>query len=127
VDDLLSTGQPEKPQSITEDSDASECWDLIINNMHPGMQAAIDANELESLCFWWSQFRHYAKLMRDPSPNLKEERAVQIMAKDAWAAFDKIAARFGMTPADRAKLELRPPGEGDADPLLAMLTKRGDN
>jgi phage terminase small subunit len=39
--------------------------------------------------------------------------------KAAWFEFDRIAARFGLTPSDRAKLSMNKK-EAD-DPLLKMM------
>ncbi len=127
IDEALSLGTPEKPQCVTDDSEASNLWDLVVSGTHPGMQASIDAPQLESMCFWWSQFRHYSRTMRLPTADIDEERKLMILAKDAWKSFSTIAGQFGMTPSERAKLQLQPEGSGSVDPLLAMLRKRGDN
>ena len=127
VDDLLCLGTPSKPQDVTDNAEASELWDLVIGGTHPSMQAAIDAPALEQLAMSWAAWRHYTRLLFEPNADLKEERAIQILQKDAFGQFDKIAARFGMTPCDRAKLQLQPPGEEKVDPLAIMLQNRSKN
>jgi phage terminase small subunit len=65
--------------------------------------------------------------MRLPTADIDEERKLMILARDAGKAFSEIAIKFGMTPCDRAKLQLQPPGEEKTDPLLAMLKRRSNN
>jgi phage terminase small subunit len=72
-----------------------------------GIVTSADQASLAGLCDWWAQYLAASRALRaiddyaDPSVyRLLNQAAV------AWKSFAGIAAKFGLTPSDRAALRL---------------------
>ncbi|MAT71351.1 MAG: hypothetical protein CMJ58_17715 [Planctomycetaceae bacterium] len=88
---------PAPPDDL--DADALELWTLVATTRTAWLSES-DAPALKSLCECWSlRQRAYAALADDATDKL---------ARCAFTAyqqcFDRLAARFGLTPSDRARL-----------------------
>ena len=125
VDEVLAIGTPEKPSWLT--GPASACWDLVTGKLPENALAAVDAPAMEILCFWFAEFRYCASHLYDPDTEPVDELDLRNRAEKASKQFAASASKFGMTPADRARLELLPAGSKETDPLLLMLQRRSQN
>lgn len=97
--------------------DAQQLWDAIVPMLvQRGVAKEIDAAALELLCFWWGRYQSLRR-KRKESYQLDCRLA---MASKQWQA---LAAKFGLTPADRARLEI-PEGEDPSNPFEAFLKSR---
>ena len=109
-------GSPQMPGGLNDD--ARELWLRVVTQLTRAKVAVeIDSSQLEAMCRWWARYleneRHACEFAHDiEAGDVYEKRA-----KRAWDAFDKVAARFGLTPADRAKLKLPQDNSAKTDPL----------
>jgi phage terminase small subunit len=96
-------GTPRRPARMSKE--AGWLWNLVVQNW----MGELDTAELMTLCDTWELLRAATrKAKRDPcNPELRNS-FVRYKGE-----FDKLAARFGMTPADRAKIRI--PSEEKAD------------
>ena len=78
---------------------------------------AIDSAELYAMCQWWAEYR---KLQL----NTKLEAYKRMCAMSAaYKQFRTIASRFGLTPADRASLDVND-ADQEENPFAALLAGR---
>ncbi len=109
-------GEPERPAGLS--ADAKRHWDEVVPALiAKGVAKAIDAPALAAMCEQWSEYCS-AKQLR--AHDLLEKRQRQMLINAALKAWRDLAARFGMTPVDRAKLEVEPNGQ-EANPFKDML------
>jgi P27 family predicted phage terminase small subunit len=120
-------GTPEKPAGLK--GEASALWDRIVEPLAKQHVArSIDATVLQGMCEWWALYRkaqaELDKLKLTPaktvldSDRLNEARKLQMIASRAWQYFAAAAAKFGLTPVDRARLNV---GEGKESALAKFL------
>jgi phage terminase small subunit len=103
-------GTPEKPANL--DVFGSECWGKLVEPaLRMGIGRGIDAVAVEELCRLYSFYRRSCEKAQT-NPIDKETRCAVV---GYWGAFEKMAARFGFTPADRLRL-VAPKPEGSGDP-----------
>jgi len=102
-DDIPAT-RPIKPRDIPKD--AAKLWDALVPWLvQHGAVQAIDRTALELLCRLWALARA-SLAAAEATPLDKDARIAAV----AYAArFESLAARFGLTPVDRARLVLNPP------------------
>lgn len=102
------TGAPKKPKDLK--GDAGKFWDLIVPQLAElKIATALDAPELARLCQWWALEKKsldYLETLKADLVGSSEWRRVQLQAGHARNQWDRIAARFGLSPADRAKLRI---------------------
>ena len=88
--------------------EASVFWDANVPQLFAaGYAKTCDTPALRGMCEWWGIYRQ--SLDRLASPEWADAAPVilnqlQGLASSAWKNFSNLAGRFGMTPADRAKL-----------------------
>ena len=111
---------PEKPADLV--CEAEDLWDQVVGRLASSQSTSdLDTASLHAMCLWWQRFLDLnAKATEfawdDERAEMYENRAIK-----AWRAFDRIASRFGMTPADRAKLKSNPKDEQKkANPLESL-------
>lgn len=101
-------GSPKKPKDL--DGEAGKFWDLIVPQLvELKIATALDAPELARLCRWWAIEQKSLDYLDGLDADLvgsSEWYRVQLQAGHARNQWDRIAARFGMSPADRAKLRI---------------------
>lgn len=119
-------GVPSMPSVLT--GYAAKEWDRIIGALDSSMLTKADRAMLAAYCVAVSQWRESQEIIdRDglllPGHNgsLRRNPALMIQ-KQAMEVIVSVSARFGLTPADRARMKL---GEkkGD-DPLADLLASR---
>ena len=105
-------GTPKKPKRMPKE--AGEFWDQIVPSLeNKGVAKAIDAAALELMCIWWARLK---KLQRMKKDNYQTDCRLA-MASKQWQS---LAAKFGLTPADRARLEVQS-GADETNPLEQMV------
>lgn len=90
---------------------ASEHWDRV----HPllskmGVLRPVDRPALESLCWWWHEYR---TLQTTPAADSGEAYKRSIALASCFKNWSNLAARFGLTPKDREKLTIDAPDTDD--------------
>ena len=103
--ELPSPGTPQRPKRLPKE--AAWLWDLVAQ---PWV-GELDTAQLITLCETWVLLRAAAKAaLKDPLD--KNTRCAYVAYK---SEFDKLAARFAMTPSDRAKIRVPEPPKQDED------------
>ncbi len=106
-DVVLAPGVPSKPDALSKH--AGELWDAIVPGLvEAGCVAEIDGIMLREMCQWYSVYRQWAEPLDAGEPDDDGARRRLMGACAAWKQFEALAARFGLTPADRARLRVRP-------------------
>lgn len=95
---------------------ASAIWDLVVNGLPLDAKSAIDAPALEGMCRWYGVFAEYMGKLESDTGDYR----VLMMASIAWKQFESAAAKFGLTPVDRAKLKV-PAKDSGADEFEKFL------
>lgn len=121
-DDSALSAEVVKPEGL--DVHASALWDELVPTLVTnGIAKAVDVPELRGMCEWWSRYRTCMAALADSPTDytglmdeIDDVPRLQTMAANAWKAFSAVAAKFGLTPADRAKLASDPkPATSDFD------------
>lgn len=90
-------GYPEKPGGLSEW--ASVHWDCVVPELiSTGIAKCLDTFALESMCEWWAEWK---LLSLDKKIDAFKRITMMSCAHKQWR---DLASRFGLTPADRAKL-----------------------
>lgn len=97
-DDL---GPPVKPRSLT--GEAGKIWDQLARQL-TGVLRARDTLLLVEMCRWWAELKRVQGALKKSRPGEKGYNQLLIGAGICSDKLDKLASRFGLTPADRAKL-----------------------
>jgi phage terminase small subunit len=98
---------PTKPAEMTPA--AGEFWDKVVA-MLAGVVRDRDGPQLAQLCSWWALWQEAeAKLMAGSPGTIEYARTLNAVSV-ASQNFDRIAKRFGLTPADRAVLKVEHAG-----------------
>jgi len=120
---FLPDGEPVMPDWLSPE--AQELWESIVPPLvKSGVATAVDAAELTALCDWWGLYR----IARQSLASIEDRKSrpyydTQILAGAAFKQFNTIASRFGLTPSDRARLQVaEPPDTG----LLGFARSRED-
>jgi phage terminase small subunit len=98
-------GVPSPPPDMK--GDALKFWKKHVPELvAKGIAKAIDGPQLALMCEWWAKYQRFSRMIEKMKN--EDRRLVQAMTGCAIASdkFDKIAARFGLTPSDRAKLRV---------------------
>lgn len=109
-----------KPEGL--DEIAGSHWDEVIAQLSDtGVIKTIDSASIRAMCECWSLYRslyplHYA------DPMDKDVRLAMHAALEKWNYY---MCRFGMTPADRAKLRPDSVPEVEVDPFAAFMERKG--
>ncbi|WP_428303898.1 P27 family phage terminase small subunit [Lacipirellula sp.] len=98
---------------------ARKHWDVVVPALiEGGLAKAIDAPALAAMCEAWSEYCEAIAMRVDPE-FIDVRRKRQMLISSALRAWRDLAARFGMTPSDRARLEVAPDGK-EENPFLAL-------
>jgi phage terminase small subunit len=101
-EDLGSIRPPVKPTDLT--GPAAKIWEQLLSLLG-GVARDRDGPLLADLCRWWAELKRVQKVLKTTEPGEKGYNQLLIAAGICSDKLDKIAARFGLTPADRAKLK----------------------
>ena len=103
----VASGLPIKPVDL--DGMAAELWDRLIDSLVAYGAGESDSDRIAGMCRWWALYKHYTSLL----PGAEKEFSTLIMSATCWKQFEGLASKFGLSPADRAKLGHKP-AEKDA-------------
>jgi phage terminase small subunit len=93
---------------------ARQLWDRVVPELvRMKVATAVDSAQLFAMCHWWREYRELQTL------NSMDKYNRMIAMATAYKQFSAIASRFGLTPVDRASLEIE---KSTADnPFLALM------
>lgn len=93
-------GEPVKPGDFGEVESA--LWDQVVPDLVRRELAGVcDTAELVSMCELWGLYRaSYALAKTAPT-----DKEIRCAVTGYWAAFDRVASKFGLTNADLASLK----------------------
>lgn len=80
-------------------------WNSVIEFVESTGAGECDTECLAGMCRWYQQFRVIYDRLQKLKPDDPRHRELLYTAAAAWRAFADMASRFGLTPADRAKLK----------------------
>ena len=111
-----AVGEPTMPSGMTEE--AKTHWVNVVPGLIDcGSAKSIDTDALASMCDWWSDYKYYS----DTDNKDLAEKIRMGLKNLAYQNWTKMMAKFGMTPADRAKLTSD--GTKEEDTLEGWLSK----
>lgn len=103
VDPMPTMGSPVMPAHLA--GDAKDLWELVVPTMvKHGIAGEIDAPELTIMCEFWAEYRRVMKWVQSMDVKHPKYGKMLFTAGTANTNFNNAAAKFGMTPSDRAKL-----------------------
>jgi P27 family predicted phage terminase small subunit len=99
-------GEPALPTGLS--ADAKKHWELVVPALvASGVATAVDGPALEAMCALWGELQA-ARRIKIPAWDMQGKRQRQMMIASALREWRNLAARFGLTPADRARIEVGP-------------------
>jgi phage terminase small subunit len=112
--------RPPKPRCLPKD--AAKLWDVVVDYLvGRGVVDTIDATELEMMCRLWGLTRA-ALAAAEKDPVSKNAR----VAATAYATrFEAVASRFGMSPIDRARIQMQSTVEVETDNKAKFFRSTG--
>ena len=93
-------------------------WDFIIGELSRKQVATeIDSITLGEACRWYDRYRRFSKFV-DDAPDLSDKSLYRILisAKMCWEKFEEVASKFGLDPASRMRLAIKPMQEREGIP-----------
>lgn len=109
----VDTEWPEPPDWLSKD--ARKEWDRLLPLLAElGLMTQIYGISLAQLCNWYTRAVKCEKELNKGLKELLPNGYYQVkkefqMARDSWAAYDKVAAQFAMNPKAWSALRLPPP------------------
>lgn len=116
-DDPGGNVPPSKPADL--DHAAGQLWDKFVRLL-AGVLRERDGDVLAELCRWLAELRRIRVVLLETVPGEQGYNQLLVAAGICSDKFDKLAARFGLTPADRTKLR----AEGPISPPTAHVPSR---
>ena len=114
-------GVPAKPRGLSKA--AASLWDLIVPEMiETGIVKSLDTASLTALCEMWGFYRQSVEVAKE-DPISKDAR---IAVTSYFAAFERMASRFGMTPDARERLTISDEQIAEIDPFQEWLDQRDE-
>ena len=92
---------PAMPSKLSAPS--RRLWKLVVSKLPPEALSSLDAPALESMCRWFGQWQR--AMERAETDNGEKCYSLLVAASMAHKQFVTLAAKFGLTPADRGKLQ----------------------
>jgi phage terminase small subunit len=84
----------------------SKLWDGVIDFIEQQAGAGeCDTECVAGMCRWYNEYRRLAEAVAALPPTDEDHRTLLYSAATAWRSFIDMASRFGITPADRARLK----------------------
>ena len=104
---VIGDGTPEMPKDLT--GEAKKLWEQIVPGLVAlGIAKAADTLALSQACRMYAEYRRAWKEVVKIPVILPAWSQTIYGANSLWTRIDSILSRFGMTPADRAKLRIEP-------------------
>jgi len=104
---VIADGTPTPPASLK--GDALRLWGEIVPGLVArGVANACDEQALALMVRWLAMAHRYTAAAEKMALSNKGLPRMANLAATATSQFDRIAARFGLTPSDRAKLRADP-------------------
>lgn len=101
----VADGDPKPPPYLK--GEALAFWNQVVPGLVDNNVAKTrDSAELALMCEWWGRLRKFTRQLDRMKGNDKRLYQMTVLVSIATDKFDKIASRFGLTPADRAKLRI---------------------
>ncbi len=102
---IVADGQPRPPKPLK--GDALKLWqDLVPGFVAGGLVGERDSAALAGMCEWYARYRRLGDQLDQIDLDDKDIHALTLRVAIAWDKFCQTAARFGLTPSDRAKLRV---------------------
>ena len=117
-EEVAATGQPRKPEWVSADPVANDCWETIVSGSHPGVLARVDSLTIGAAARWFAVWR---RLDHQLAEGGGDDYKLTVQASAAFKQFLACVTKLGMTPVDRAKLHLAP--HKDGPPALATRNR----
>ena len=95
-------------------------WDRVVSTFPKDQLRFVDWDGLRWMCFWNGEAWNLAMRLQGMDVGQEGYRKVQMATIDAYKQFVTFAAKFGMSPADRAKLRMLPVAQKDDDPFAKL-------
>jgi phage terminase small subunit len=111
---------PTKPADLT--GEAAKVWASLVKLLKPVIRES-DGPLLVELCRWWAELKKCQTVIHNLSPVEPGYNKVLIGVGICSDKVDKLAARFGLTPSDRAKLRFEAAGPPTAKVATRPKTK----
>lgn len=102
-DEPTGDGVPRMPDDL--DADAFICWESTFSQLVLNGAGSGDTLRIVGMCNWYSL---YVRLQRVIAQSEVPDYKTVILAGLAWKNFESSASRFGLSPADRARLRTEP-------------------
>lgn len=109
LDAFMDSGLPTPPFKLSDDE--RWAWNLACNHLPPSAICEMDSLALYGLVKFYGR---WLKLMQYAEGNPQDLQG-SAMAIGAWKQVSQMLGRFGMTPADRAKIQMEPLGEDESE------------
>ncbi len=116
VSERVVPANPERPEDLT--GVAGEVWDKLIGLLGEAVHDR-DRPLLAELCRWWAELKRVQTALAESAPGEKGYNQLLIAGGICSDKLDKLASRFGLTPADRAKLK----AENTGPPIAKVPTR----
>ncbi len=117
------SGDPVPPFKLV--GDANLLWESVVPRLVAAKIATeADSETLAMMCEWYRKFRKLQKALDKMAVTNKDHYKLMIQMQMASNCFDKLAARFGMTPADRSRVKTHEPAQ-QVSGLAASARSRG--
>lgn len=110
------TGDPVRPDGKLSEV-GLELWDAVVPELIKlNIATNLDQPQLESLCEWWAEYRHWQSMGYDMEASKHKLRV--------YKQFIELADKFGLTPAGRRRLRPKAPKE-ELSPFAEFLKRKG--
>jgi P27 family predicted phage terminase small subunit len=95
-------------------------WQAVVPSLvATGVATEFDSAELTVMCEWWRQYRKIQKAINKVGATNPAYYKLMIQMNMASNNFDKLAAKFGMTPADRTRVRVEKPKQEEKETVGA--------
>lgn len=108
---FASSGPSSAPSKPKLGRAASRCWDELVGLLRDRLKPE-DAPQLEQLAVWLCQWRQIVARLDTAEPGTLAYTRLVSALSTASKSFDRIGARYGLTPLDRESLNLPAPNNG---------------
>lgn len=92
-------------------------WSRVVKSFPPEGLRRLDTDALEAMCRWYGQYHRIMQRMAEYDVEDGPYFKLVTLAGIAWKHAATAMTRFGLTPADRAKLRMPVKSKDDDDPL----------